>query len=232
MVKSTVTVLLALLFIFTRNSIYAKFDICQLNIHGKLDVGPTLIDVDILESGKTVETLHMKGFKGDATILILGGFCLKPGFIWATGHGNLSSFSMGVGQYIPLYDKLLLLPNIGVTWTDLHTRVDFEQLGLFDLKEKFRSTSPFIGLEICYKLTKRWTLMATTQYAWSWTHTTIDALISKKSKSRGPNYSLGVDYSLNQHWSLLFGIGYNSSLSKEKHGIRGKGAKIGVAYYF
>lgn len=201
-------------------------------IHGKIDLGPTLMDIDILESGKTIETLHMKGVKGDATLLLYQGLCIKPSFIWGRGHGQLAAGSVAVGYYLPITKKFKILPNVGITWSYLHTRVDFEEIGLFDLKERFRSDSPFIGMEICYSLTDKWTLMAIYQYAWSRTHTKIGSIVSDKSHSCGPNYSLGVDYSLNKHWSIVFGVGYNITLSKEKHGIRGKGAKLGIAYYF
>lgn len=51
-------------------------------IRGKIDVGPTLLDIDILESGKTIQTLHMTGGKADATVLIYQGLCIKPSFMW------------------------------------------------------------------------------------------------------------------------------------------------------
>lgn len=199
---------------------------------GKVDLGPTLMDIDILESGKTVETLHMKGVKGDATLLVYEGLCIKPGFIWGRGHGQLAAGTIAVGYYFPITDKFKILPNIGMTWSYLHTRVDFQEIGLFDLKERFRSNSPFLGMEICYSLTDKWTLMGIYQYAWSRTHTKIDSIVSNKSHSCGPNYALGIDYSINNHWSVTFGLGYNITLSKEKHGLRGKGAKLGIAYYF
>ncbi|WP_068467660.1 outer membrane beta-barrel protein [Candidatus Protochlamydia phocaeensis] len=202
-------------------------------LRGKIDLGPTFLDVDILESGKTVETLYMKALKGDANILVgLAGLCVKPGFIVGTGHGDIASFSIGIGHYTPITKKFSLLPSIGVTFSYLRTRVSFEELGLFHLKERFRSISPFLGLEFSYALSEKWTLVGLFQYAWSRTHTKISPIISDKSHSNGPNYSLGLDYSLNKNWSLTFGVGYNITLSKEKHGIRGKGAKLGLAYYF
>lgn len=201
-------------------------------LKGKVDLGPALIDIDILESGKTIKTLHMKGVKGDATVLVYEGLCIKPGFIWARGHGQLTSGTIAVGYYLPVMKKLRILPNVGITWSYLYTRVDFEEFNLFDLKERFRSSSPFIGMEFCYLLTDKWTLMAIYQYAWCRTHTKIDSLVSDKSHSCGPNYAIGIDYSVNQNWSVTFGVGYNITLSKEKHGLRGKGAKLGIAYYF
>jgi hypothetical protein len=201
-------------------------------LRGKIDIGATLMDIDILESGKTIETLHMKGVKGDLTLLVYEGLCIKPGFIWGRGHGELTAGSIAVGYYLPITQRFKILPNVGISWSYLHTRVDFEELGLSNLKERFRSQSPFIGMEISYSITEKWTLTGLYQYAWCHTHTKIKPIVSAKSHSDGPNYALGVDYSLNKHWSVTFGVGYNITLSHEKHGLRGKGAKLGVAYYF
>jgi hypothetical protein len=201
---------------------------------GRIDIGAALIDIDVLKSGKTTETLHMTGVKGDATILVYQGLCIKPGFLWASGsgYGEITSGTLAVGYYIPVIEKLKILPHAGVTWGYLSTYVDFKELNLFHLKERFRSSSPFIGIEICYSLTEKWTLTGLYQYAWSRTHTKIKPIVSETSHSCGPNYALGLDYSLNRHWSLTFGVGYNITLSKEKHGLRAKGAKVGIAYYF
>lgn len=202
------------------------------SIHGKVDLGATLLDVDILESGKTIKTLHMKGVKGDATLLLYQGLCVKPSILWGRGHGEVTAGSIAVGYYLPITKKLKILPNVGITWSYLHTRIDLEQMNLFNLKERFRSDSPFIGMDLCYSLTEKLTLIVMYQYAWCRTHTKIGSIVSEKSHSCGPNYSLGVDYSINKNWSVVFGVGYNITLSKEKHGIRGKGAKLGLAYYF
>lgn len=204
-------------------------------LHGKIDLGPTLLSVDVLQSGKTEETLHMKGLKGDFTLLFYQGLYIKPGFLTAWGDGELTSGGFSVGYYIPVTKKLKLMPNVGVTFGYLRTRVDLEiaeGIELTDLKERFRSSSPYIGMEFSYSITSKWTLMGLYQYAWSHTHTKIKPLVSDKSHSCGPNYSLGLEYSVDDHWAVNLGLGYNITLSKEKHGIRGKGAKIGLAYYF
>jgi len=201
-------------------------------MHGKVDVGPAIIDVDVLESGKTIETLHMKGVKGDASLLVYEGYCIKPGFLWGKkGHSELTTGTIAAGYYLP-FRNFRFLPHVGITWSYLQTRVDIEQLMLHNLKERFRSSSPFIGMEICYLLSDKWTITALYQYAWSRTDTKIGSIVSDKSHSCGPNYGLGVEYSLNKNWSIVFGVGYNITLSKEKHGLRGKGAKLSVAYYF
>lgn len=224
-------------YIFRFLSLFLLLSSCSLYsaIRGKIDIGPTLVNVDILNSGKTEETLHMKGVKGDLNLLLYEGLYVKPGFLMAWGDGKLASGGFSVGYYIPVTKKLRLLPNVGVTFSYLRTRVDIEiaeGIELTDLKERFRSSSPFIGMEFCYSITPKWTLMGVYQYAWSHTHTKIKPLVSDKSHSCGPNYSLGLEYSVDDHWAVNLGVGYNITLSKEKHGIRGKGAKIGLAYYF
>lgn len=203
-------------------------------ICGKADIGGTLIDLDILKSGHTEETLHMKGFKGDATIQVYKGFVVKPGFIWARGHGELASGSIGIGHCFPLFKNFTVIPSAGVIFSYVRTRVDLEMLGPAgeNLKERFRSTSPYAALEFSYTFLENWTLIGCYQYSWSRTHTKIGKIVSENSNCCGPNYSLGIEYSIDKHWAVNFGAGYNISLSKEKHGIRGKGMKLGVAYYF
>lgn len=203
---------------------------------GKVDLGATIIDLDILKSGHTEETLHMKGLKGDATIQIIGGVVLKPGFIWGQGHGELASASIGIGHCTPIFKGFMLIPSAGVIFSYVRTKVDVEvpEFGITfeDQKERFRSISPYAALEFCYTFLEKWTLMGAYQYSWSRTHTKIGKIVSETSHCCGPNYSLGLEYCIDEHWAVNLGAGYNISLSKEKHGIRGKGIKLGVAYYF
>ncbi|CAF24698.1 MULTISPECIES: outer membrane beta-barrel protein [Candidatus Protochlamydia] len=203
-------------------------------IHGKIDIGPTFVSVDILESGKTEDTIRFGAVKGDLTLLVWKGLAFKSGFMIGEGkkHAQFTSGYIGLGQYIPVTDKFMILPSIGVTFSYLKTHVDFEHFQLFDLKERFRSSSPYVGIDFSYKLTDKLTVVGICQYAWCHTHTKIKPIVSSKSHSNGPNYSLGLDYSFNANWTLTAGVGYNITLSREKHGLRGKGAKIGMAYYF
>ncbi len=201
-------------------------------IKGKVELAPALINIDILEHGKTTETLRMIGAKGDLTILVYQGLCLKPGFLLGWKDGGLAAASMGVGYYLPITDKIKILPSVGVNWSYLHTKVDFEQVGLFHLKERFRACGPYVGIEICYTFNDKLTITGAYQYAWSRTHTKIKPIISSHTHCEGSNYMIGLDYSLNKNWSVTAGFAYNLSLSKEKHGLRGKGGKIGLAYYF
>jgi hypothetical protein len=206
--------------------------ILRAQCHGKIDVGASLISVDVLESGKTEETLHMNAIKADAILLVTKGLAIKPGMIWGRGDGSLFVGSLGVGHFWPIHDRIMLLPTIGVAYSQLHTHIDLEDIGLFHLKEKFHSTSVFVALEFSFRITEKWSLIGMAQYAWSRTHTTIDPIVSSKGNSNGPNYNLGIEYSFNKNWAINAGVGYNISLSREKHGLRAKGAKIGAVYYF
>lgn len=223
----------SLVLLFTTVFLFS-FQTARSEIFGKVDIGPAFIQLDILESGKTIETRDLWAVKGDATIVVYKGLFIKPGFIWGDGKAQFSAFSIGVGHAFPVYDGLTLLPSVGIAFSYLKTDIDYNFNGflLEDLTEKFRSRSPYVALEVTYKLSDCWTIMGLFQYAWSRTYTTLESLYSDKSHSCGPNYGLAVEYSLNQCWALTFGVGYNITLSKEKHGLRGKGAKLGLAYYF
>lgn len=235
--RKTITTLLTALMVFCIQN--GQADCCR----GKIDVGATLIKVDVLESGNTVDTMYIKAFKADATVLLWQGFCLKPGVLLGKGDGEIATAGLGLGYYIPVgyfssaCEGLTLIPSAGVAYTYLSTHVDLEIPGIpsiytEDLKETFKSFSPYIAVDICYKLTDKLTLLGMIQYAWARTHTHIESLGKDKSHSQGPNYALGFDYSLNNNWSITGGAGYNISLSKEKHGLRAIGGKLGVAYYF
>lgn len=215
-------------------------------IRGKLDLGPAYVHIDVLESGKTVKAMHMGALKGDATVLVWKGVGLKGGFLAASGQGDLISYNVGVGHYTPLTDYFSLTPSVGVTFTYLSTHINLEEKHLFHLKERFRSDSPYIALEFSYKFNDKWTLIGMYQYGWSRTHTKITTtrrthfpfplpspkLVSDHSHSDGANYSLGIDYTINNCWTVNFGAAYNLTLSHEKHGLRGYGFKLGTSYYF
>ena len=53
-----------------------------------------------------------------------------------------------------------------------------------------------------------------------------------KSKPKGSNYGVMIEHDLNDRWSINLGGAYNTSLTKEKHGIRGYGGRLGCAYWF
>lgn len=225
--KSFILTLVALLS-FIETSLCAE---CQ----GKADLGVIALKVDMINSGKKTESLDMMGIRGDATILFYKGFCVKPVFIFArdSGHGRLASGSIALGHYVPLSKQICLLPSVGVSTSEIRSMLKYEMFGInFKHKEKFNAISPFVGIDLVYSINDDWVITGVAQYAWARTHTHIEKIVRSKGHSQGPNLGLLVDYYLNKEWSINAGLGYNSSLSKEKHGSRIFGGKVGVAYWF
>lgn len=207
-------------------------------IKGRADLGAVYAEIDILKSGKTQKTLHMKGLQFNAYAVLYQGFTIKPSALWVDGHGGLATGTIAAGYMIPCW-KFKFFPNVGITWSYLHTSVKIEDFGLLTgrahYRERFRSNTPFLGLDVCFTITDKLSLIALYQYGWAHTHTKLrhtPIKYSEKSHSCGPNYALSLDYSLTDHWSLTLAGAYNITLSKEKHGLRGKGLKLGAAYFF
>lgn len=207
-------------------------------VEGRVDIGYAWIDIDVLESGKTVDKMHVNSVRGDATIALYKGFCVKPGFTVGWGDGNVQNVTLALGQYIPLgeycsiMDKFSILPHVGIGYGRIHTHIDIEEFGLFHLKEQFHSISPFIGIDLNFKITEKFMVFGIVQYVWSRTHTKIGDFPKDKSHSEGFNYALVLEYNFYKSWCITLAGGYNTSLTKEKHGFRIKGAKLGLAYYF
>lgn len=204
---------------------------------GKVDIGPAYVHIDLLESGHTVKRLDMAAVKADATIVPLKnyfpGLCLKPTILYGSGHGDLFTTGIGIGHFIPVNDKLCLTPSIGYTYTDLRARINLRNFGLLNLKEKFRSNGIYLCLEANYKFWECWRISGQIQYVWSHTHTTISQLPGKqRSNAKGFNYAALLERDLNQCWSVNLGFAYNESLTHERHGLRGYGTKVGIAYWF
>jgi outer membrane scaffolding protein for murein synthesis (MipA/OmpV family) len=100
------------------------------------------------------------------------------------------------------------------------------------LTEKFRSISPYLSIEGSYTFTKGWRVVGTIQYSYSRTHTIVKPLVDDKSHSEGFSYSAMIEHDLTQQWSVNLGGAYNLSLTKEKHGMRIWGFKLGIARWF
>lgn len=207
-------------------------------IWGKADFAPAFVHVDVLESNKTVKRMNMIAFKGDATIIVWKGVCLKPTLLLGTGGGGIASGGLGIGHCTPINDWLCVTPSAGCLLTHLHTKIKVHHplAGEIHFKEKFRSISPYISLEVTVKFAEKWRVCAQYQYSWSSTRTKLsDGPISIpefKSHSDGASYAAMIEYDVTKCWSIQLGGAYNISLSKEKHGLRGYGGKLGVAYWF
>lgn len=225
------TLYLSLLSIFAATFLQAEC--CR----GKVDIAPAFVHIDVLESGHTVSRMDMLAVKGDATILIKEGygFCIKPTILAGTTgrrHGDLFSAGIGLGHCTPICENVTLTPSFGIIYTQIRTRTNIPALGLHHLKEKFRSWSPYLGIDLTYTFRPCWRICFMYQYAWSRTHTTIEDLVKDKSRSDGPNYGVMLEHDLRENLSVQLGAAYNITLSKEKHGLRGVGVKFGLAYWF
>lgn len=223
-----IVLLMLALFCVSTNRLAAE--IC-----GKVDLGAAYVHLDILESGRTIDTKNMAAFKGDATILFYQGWCLKPTLLISCNPTDLVSGGCGIGHYTPLTDTISVTPSIGCNFTYLRTTIDvmipvIEQEMRF--KERFQSASPYVGLDVSWCFTPQWRVCATVQYAWSKTRTTIKHLLTDKSHTQGPSYAILLERDICSWLSVNVGAAYNISLSKERHGLRASGAKVGLAVWF
>jgi hypothetical protein len=204
----------------------------EAEVCGKVDMGAVYVHVDVLDSGHTVKKMDMGGFKADGNVILWKGVCLKPTILYAKNQGELFSSGIGLGHYTPITENFSLTPSAGCLWTQLKTRINFEEFGLFNLKERFRSVSPYLALEASYCFGQGWRICGLYQYSWSRTHTKIASFPIDTSHAQGPNYSLMIERDINESWSISLGGAYNISLSKEKHGLRGYGIRFATAYWF
>lgn len=215
-------------FTFVKNRLVA--DYCA-----KIDAGPTFLHVDVLESGHTIKKINMAGVKADGSYLVWKGICLKPSILYGRqGHNEIASGGCALGHYTPIGEKCSITPSVGCTFTQFKTTIHYPFAPGFivHLKERFRSISPYLAIDASYCFVKGWRIIASYQYAWSRSHTTIKGYDSTKSSPEGSNYGVMIERDLNDNWSINLGAAYNTSLTKEKHGIRGYGARLGFAYWF
>jgi len=229
---------LSLLFVFLMVPTVG-FSLCA-EFKGKVDVAPAYIHIDLLESGKTRHEMDLPAVKADAVIFFTdGGWCLKPTVLYGTNDGSIFNGGLGFGHYTPVTDWLALTPLLGVAYTDLHahTTIPIPGFGGVKANEKNASVSGYVGLEFNFKFSDSFRGTAVYQYSWSRSHTQIRLakpfpVVKSNDHSEGPSYSVQIEKDLNKKWSVNLGAAYNLGLSKEKHGLRAYGAKIGIAYWF
>ncbi len=202
---------------------------------GKIDVGPAFVHLDILESGHTVKRMDMWAVRVDGSYMVWKGVFVKPTLLYGNGgaaKGGLFTAGFGVGHYTPLNQRVALSPQIGVTYSHVWTKIDLPLFALENLRERFKAWAPYLGLEIVFNFDGGWRIYGSFQYAWSRSKTEISHLISDKSNCKGPSYGFLVEKDLSDKWSVNIGGGYNLSLTKEKHGLRASGVKIGLVRWF
>lgn len=227
-------VFLTALYIFLASFLFVKNRL-SADCSGKLDAGPAFLHVDVLESGRTIKKINMPAVKADGFLFVWNGVCLKPTFLYAKqSSSEVISGGCGIGHYFPLGEKCSFTPSVGCNFTQFKTTIHYFPIPqyLLHLKEKFHSISPYAALDASYCFLKGWRLIGSYQYVWSRTHTTIKGFESTKSSPKGSNYSLAIEKDLNDSWSVNLGAAYNTSLTKEKHGLRGYGMRLAFAYWF
>lgn len=201
----------------------------------KVEVGPAYVHIDVLQSRKTIEQLDMAAVRADASFVYGKGWCIKPCAIYGKEHqGELFNVSGSIGRCIPIKKIVVITPLVGLSYTNLLAtiHVDFGPMGKVKFQERFRSFAPYIGVEAIFPISENMRFCANVQHAWSYSKIRVRDLFRSKSDSEGPNFGLLLEYDLNCDWSVNVGFAYNESLSQEKNGLRGRGAKIGLARWF
>lgn len=222
---------------------------------GKADIGAAYVHIDILFSGHTVHKMDVAAIKGDLNYRVWSGFVVKPTFLFGGGRNDneVATGGVGLGFAVPVCNTITLTPLVGCNWGYLRTTFKYphpitEALGIAPrVRERFRSQSPYVGFEASWTFRPTWRFVFCYQYAWSRTHTQLRLAgvdpadlpvglkkedTNSRSHAKGSNISGMIEHDLNDNWSVNLGAAYNNSLSKEKHGLRGWGVKLGVAYWF
>lgn len=206
-------------------------DVC-----GKVDIGPAYIHLDVLESNHTIRKRELWGARGDACVIFDNGIVIKPTLLGASGDSDLWNGSLGVGLCAPFWNQLYITPLFGVSYTYFHSKYSLQLPHIPDMhvkvREKIRSIGPYLGLDICWSFADCYRFYASYQYTWSRVRTEIKPLFKGKNHTQGPSYAVSLERDLTDQWSINVGAAYNISLSKEKHGLRGYGVKIGTSYWF
>lgn len=201
----------------------------------KIELSPAYVHLDILESGHTLSSKDLFAIRADGSFRILDGLCLKASMLASCNPTDLVTGSFGLGHYTPITDTLCVTPSAGFTFTYLRATVEYEVPFLPEklaFKEHFHSAAPYLALDISWTFCPKWRICGSYQYSWSHTNVTIEHQGKEKSHTQGPTYGLVLERDINDCLSVSIGGAYNISLSKEKHGLRGAGAKVGLAYWY
>jgi len=223
---------------------------------GKVDVGVAFVHVDVLLKGHTVHKMDVAAIKADLNYRVWSGLIVKPTFLFGGGHNDneIATGGLGVGFAIPVRSNFSVTPLVGYNWGYMRTTfkhpVEIPVVNIHldpRVRERFRSQSPYVGFELSWTFRPAWRAVFCYQYAWSRTHTQLRVAgidpadvpsgfkkehTSSHSHSSGSNISGMIEHDLNDNWSVNLGAAYNNSLSKEKHGLRAWGVKLGLAFWF
>lgn len=199
----------------------------------KIDGGPVYMHLDFLTLGKVTKTMNMGGFRFDLNIRPVGGLVVKPVILYGKSKKSyVKGGNISVGHLIPIGTKILLLPSVGWNYSKIQSPVDMPSFPKEVYPEIFRSNGPLAGLDVYFNFAKNWRICASVQYIWSKTQMNIGSLFETHSKSKGPSWGIMIEKDFCESWSVNLGAAYNVSLSKELHGVRGAGVKLGIAKWF
>lgn len=218
------------------NSIFLPFFaivfFTSLDAAGKIDAGPVYINVDVIDNGSVVDSLDLWGVRADNTGQIIHGLVYKFGISFAGGDGDYLFLSGGLGYYIPICKGWVLIPHAGISYSHLKYPIDIPAFALYHVSQKFTSHTPYIGFDLSYEITPCWIVTGSFLYGFSQTKTKTGDLFTFKGESKGPSYALMVEYCMTQCASVHIAGAYNLTRSKEKHGIKGAGVRIGMGYRY
>lgn len=211
---------------------------------GKVDVGATAIEAQVLLNGKKVETETFHGVNTTATIAPFYGACgkdslvdglvVKPRALGATHNEDyIWNTAFGVGYYIPVGD-FSVTPLIGEFYGEISTHAPEVAFGP-DVHQHSKFYGTYIGVDLSYTLCD-WMFSISYQYAWTHNKTTygLPGPFSGPfhEHTSGSSIAGQIDYYLNDNWSINLAAGYNESLTHEKHGLKIYGLRLGMGYTF
>lgn len=201
----------------------------------KLDVAPVYIHLDVLQSGKTIRSRDIFGGRADLNYVFDKGIGIKGNFMGGAGdRTHFWNAMAGLGFCYPITSSWSVFPYGGAVFGRFESKYKLEVAeGVkVPVKEKLQTISPVAGLDLSYKICEGWRTTFTFQYSWSTVYAKIKPFVDSKSRAQGPSYSLQLEKDITDCWSINAGVGYNLSISKEKHGLRATGVKLGVGYWF
>lgn len=234
---------------------FGGIQVAEAQCSAKVDLGLAYVHLDNLTSGKTTHSADLAALRADVNFKLFKGLIVKPYVLYGASspfrtNSDDSIFTTGltVGHCFPICEKLIIQPNIG--WTYTRSKTVFNQsfievippLGpvnvhFHGITQTFNSNGPSVGLDAYYSFTKCFRASISFQYIWSRTHAEVHNPFgpdpfNDKSDSKGASWSAMLEYDINDCWSVNVAGAYNNSLSKEKHGLRAAGAKLGLARWF
>ncbi len=211
-------------------------------IRGRADVSFLGMSISHLIDNKTANKSNVYGSRVDATIVPFEGYgiAFKPMALYATGDGDLLQGGIQIAHYTPINDCITLVPGIGYTYSDLRSKIKIQlpNVGPFTFNQKVDSNIIFCACDVYYKIDEQWMLTGVFQYGWARSHSKIHSMdvfgtnIVEEGSSDGPSFAGIVDYYITKSWSISTAVGYSKTLSKERHGLKALGYKVGLGYLF